>query len=119
MVSSLCRDPDPDRPLANGTAIVFFSFQPSREGGRFRLLPDPRIAIHNPWRLAGLCGYPFLDQLVSRTALDTTACRRHVIVSWPSLCILAWGVTTPTPICVTIQQAVTNRVAERVRFRLF
>ena len=118
MVSSLCRDPDPDRPLAHGTAIVFFPLQPSGEGGRFGLFPDPRIAIHDPRKLAGLCGYPFLNQLVSRAALDTTACRRHVIISWPSLCILARGVTTPTPICVTIQRAVTSRVVERARFRL-
>ena len=72
-------------------------------GSGFGLFPDPRIAIHDPRRLAGLCGYPFLNQLVSRAAFHTTACRRHVIVSWPSLCILAWGVTTPTPICLTIQ----------------
>ena len=51
-------------------------------------------------------------------APHTTACRRHVVVSWPSLCILAWGVTTPTPICLTIQQVETSRRAESMRFRL-
>ena len=103
MVSSVCADPDPDRPLAHGTAIVFFPLQPSGEGGRFGFFPAPCTALHDPRKLAGLCGYPFLNQLVSWAALHATACRRHVVVSWPSLCIVAWGVTTPTSICLAIQ----------------
>ena len=83
MVSSICRDPDPHRPLAHGTAIVFFSLQPSGEGGRFGLFPDPRTAIHDPRWLAGLCGYPFLNQLVSRAAL------RHHRLPSPCCCFVA------------------------------
>src|SRR5687768_7355290 len=112
MVSSVCSDPDPHRPLAHGAAIVFFSLQSCREGGRFGLFPNPHTAIHDPRRLARLRGDPFFNQLVSRAALHTTACCRHVVISWPSLCIIAWGVTTPTPICLTLRQVGTSRMAE-------
>ena len=65
--------------------------------------PTPCAALHHPRKLAGLRGYPFLNQPVSRAAPHTAACRSHVVVSWPSLCIVAGGVTTPTPICLAIQ----------------
>ena len=77
------RHPDPHRPLADGTAIVFFSLQPSREGGRFGFFPDPRVAIHDPWRLARLCGDSFFNQLVSRAAAS------HHRLPWPCCCFVA------------------------------
>ena len=117
MVSSVCGDPDPHRPLAHGTAIVFLPFQPSGEGGRFGFFPGPRTAIYDPGRLVGLRGNPFLNQLVPRGALHTTACRRHVVVSRPSLCIVTWSVTTPTPICLAIQ-VMTGSAKESESFRL-
>src|SRR6267143_412488 len=117
MVSSVYGNPDPHRPLAHGTAIVFLPLQSSGEGGRFGFFPVPRAAFHDSRRLAGLRGYPFLNQLVSRAAPHATTCRGHVVVSRPSLCIVAWGVTTPAPICLAIQVG-TNTVAERESFRL-
>src|SRR2546425_7787462 len=88
MVSSVCGDPDPHRPLPHGTAIIFLPLQSSGEGSRFGFFPAPRAAFHDPRRLAGLRGYPSFNQLVYRAPLHTTACRGHVIVSWPSLCIV-------------------------------
>src|SRR5437667_4624268 len=117
MVSTVCGDPDPHRPLARGAAIVFFPLQSSGEGGRFGFFPSPSPAIHDSGRLVRLHGYPFLNQLVSRAALHTTARRRHVVVSRPSLCIVTWSITTPTPICLAIQ-VVRGRVAESENFRL-
>src|SRR6266513_1165359 len=117
MVSTVCGDPDPHRPLARGAAIVSFPLQPSGEGGRIGFFPGPRTAIHDSGRLVGLHGYPFLDQLVSRAALHTPACRRYVVVSRPSLCIVTWSIPTPTPICLAIQ-VVMGRVAESESFRL-
>src|SRR5580765_2136641 len=111
MVSTVCGDPDSHRLLAHGTRVVFFPLQPSGKGGRFGFFPGPRTAIHDPGRLVGLRGYPFLNQLVSRAALHTTACRRHVVVSRPPLCIVTWSVAAPTQICLAIQ-VVTGSVAE-------
>ena len=115
MVSSICCDPDPDRLLAHGTAIVFLPLQSSGEGGRFGFFPAPRATFHNSGRLVGLCGYPFLNQLVSRAAPHATTCCSHVVVSWPSLCSVTRGVTTPAPICLVIQVG-TGTVAEREEF---
>ena len=103
MVSSVCGDPKPHHPFAHRIAIIFLPLQSSGEGGRFGFFPAPRAAFHDSRRLAGLRGYPFLNQQVSWAAPHATACRGHVVVSWPSLCIVTWGVTTPAPICLAIQ----------------
>src|SRR3970040_285276 len=110
MVSSAYADPDPHRPLAHGTAIAVLPLQSSGQGGWFGFFPAPRAALHDPRKLAGLHRYPPLNQLVSRAALHATACRGHVIVSWSSLCIAPWGVTTPTPICLAIQLGTSSVV---------
>ena len=112
MVSSICADPDSDYPLTFRTAIIFFSLQSSWERRRLGFFPGPRVAIHDSRRLAGLCGYPFLDQLVYRAAAHTAACRSHVAVSWPPFCLFTWCVTTPTSIRHTIQVEM-NRAVEK------
>src|SRR2546425_12741189 len=70
------------------TTLFRSPLQSSGEGSRFGFFPAPRAAFHDPRRLAGLRGYPSFNQLVYRAPLHTTACRGHVIVSWPSLCIV-------------------------------
>ena len=113
MVSSFCDYLDSHRPLAHWAAIVFFPLQPRGEGGRFGLFPGSRIAIYDPRWLAGLRGNSFLSRLVSLVALHTTACRRDVVVSWPSLCIVTWSVTTPTPVCLVSQVGKSFRVGKK------
>lgn len=81
----------------------FFPSPAAWGGGRFGLLPGSRIAIYDPRWLAGLRGSSFLSRLVSWVALHPTACRRDVVVSWPSLCIVTWSVTTPTMVCLVSQ----------------
>jgi hypothetical protein len=103
MVSSFCVGPSPLHPLAHGITIVFFPFQSSWEGSRVRFFAAPRVAVYDPRRLVGLRGDPFFNQLVCRTVTHTAICRGDVVVSWPPLCILTWGVTPPTPICLAIQ----------------
>src|SRR6185436_16219227 len=105
MVSSLYGNSYPHHPLAHRAAIVFFSLQSPGEGGRFGFFPAPRAAVHDPWRLAGLCGDSLFDQLVSRDPVDAPSCCWDAVVSWPSLCIAAWGITPPAPICFAIQLA--------------
>lgn len=103
MVSSICIDPDSDRPLTLRTAIIFFSLQSSRARRRFGFFPSPCTAVHDSRRLAGLCGYPFFDQLVYRATTHPPACRSYAVVSWPSLCLFTWWVTPATSICLAIQ----------------
>src|SRR4051812_7602355 len=102
MVSSVCRDSYPHCLITHGTAIILFPLQSGGEGSRFGFFAAPRTALHNPGGMAGLCGYLFFNQLVSWAAFYTTSCRGHVIVSWPSLCIAPWGVSTSTPLYLAI-----------------
>src|SRR6476660_8969744 len=109
MVSSVCRDPDPHCPFADGTQDVLFPFEPSGEGGRVGFFPASCAAVHDSRRLAGLRRYPFFNQLVSRAALHAAPRCSHAVVSWPSLCIAPWGITAPASICLPIQVGISYR----------
>jgi hypothetical protein len=119
MVSSVCIDPDPHYSLTYRRAIISLSLQSSGERGRFGFFPGSCVTIHDPRRLVGLCRYSFHDQLVYRAPVHAASCRGHVVVSWPSLCILTWGITTPTTICLAILQIGPNGLAGRDSLCLF
>src|SRR5678809_518627 len=104
MVSSLCADPDSDRPVTHGAPIVFFSFQPCGERGRFGFFSGSRFAVYDSRRVVGLCGCPFFNRLVCGAVAHTTTRSGYVIVSWPSLCILTRGIT-PTCLLYTSDAA--------------
>src|SRR4051794_18885424 len=109
MVSSVCRDPDPHCPFADGTQDVLFSFQQSGEGSRVGFFPTSCVAVHDSRRMVGLCRDPFFNQLVSRAAPHAAPRRSYAIVSWPSLCIAPWSLTTPTSICLPVQVGMSSR----------
>src|SRR6185295_3874202 len=112
MVSSVCRDPDPHSPFADGTQDVLFPFQQSGEGGRVGFFSTSCAAVYDSRRLAGLRRYPFFNQLVSRAALHAAPRRSHAVVSWSSLCIAPWSITAPASICLPIQVGITKWVGK-------